>query len=233
MARVDMTSPVFEGMAGGGGNVGFGGAGGLMPGSGPIVGGPTSRIFAAVAADFVVGEIREWTVALAPADWQICDGTALLVASFPDLFAVIAYTFGGAGLNFNVPDIRGRGVVGAGTAVALAANDGLAEAARDPINHDHPAGGAVGAVPVAPATAMPLELIHMWSFTTGFDLDEVRAQVGAGPWASVTGHFHTMTNTFDSHESPDLDHLHTGGVVTSLANWPDHLGLPYAIRTAT
>lgn len=35
-----------------------------------------------------------------------------MVATYPDLFAAIGYTYGGAGANFNVPDTRGRFVLG-------------------------------------------------------------------------------------------------------------------------
>ena len=47
-----------------------------------------------------------------PAPWIVCDGGSKAVASFPELFKAIGYTFGGAGPNFNVPDERGDLVLG-------------------------------------------------------------------------------------------------------------------------
>lgn len=47
--------------------------------------------------------------------WVLADGRSLNVSSYPDLFAAIAgtyagngYYFGGAGANFNIPDMRNR-----------------------------------------------------------------------------------------------------------------------------
>lgn len=53
-----------------------------------------------------------WAGAVAPTGWLLCEGQSLLVATYPDLFAAIGYTYGGAGANFNVPDTRGRFVLG-------------------------------------------------------------------------------------------------------------------------
>jgi microcystin-dependent protein len=36
----------------------------------------------------------------------LCNGASYLVADYPALFAAIGYSYGGAGLNFNVPDTR-------------------------------------------------------------------------------------------------------------------------------
>lgn len=41
-----------------------------------------------------------------------CNGASLNTTTFADLFAVIGYTFGGSGSNFNVPDLRGQFVRG-------------------------------------------------------------------------------------------------------------------------
>lgn len=52
----------------------------------------------------------------APTNWLLCDGASLLRADYPDLFTVIGTTFGSVdGTHFNVPDSRGRSMVGAGT----------------------------------------------------------------------------------------------------------------------
>jgi microcystin-dependent protein len=57
-----------------------------------------------------VGAIMHWP--LAPpsvgVEWLVCDGTSFLVADYPALHAYLGYTYGGAGLNFNVPDYRGN-----------------------------------------------------------------------------------------------------------------------------
>ena len=51
----------------------------------------------------------------APNGWFDCDGRTLPVISYMDLFQAIGYTYGGSDTSFNIPDIRGRVPVGAGT----------------------------------------------------------------------------------------------------------------------
>ena len=46
------------------------------------------------------------------AGWLVCDGSSLLVASYPDLFASIGYTYGGSADNFSIPDLRAKFVRG-------------------------------------------------------------------------------------------------------------------------
>lgn len=46
-----------------------------------------------------------------PSDWMREDGRSLNKNSYPDLFAVIGYTYGGSGNNFNLPDSRGQVIV--------------------------------------------------------------------------------------------------------------------------
>lgn len=46
-----------------------------------------------------------------PTGYLLCNGALLLVASYPRLFASIGYTYGGAGANFNVPNLAAYGGV--------------------------------------------------------------------------------------------------------------------------
>ncbi len=77
----------------------------------------------------------------APSGYLLCDGASYDTTAKAALFAVIGYTYGGSGANFNVPDLRGRMSVGKGTHVSVDAlndNDGIAEASRTPKrNHTH------------------------------------------------------------------------------------------------
>jgi len=50
-----------------------------------------------------------------PTGWLLCDGTSKTSAAYPDLFAVIGYTYGGSAGTFYLPDMRGRIPMGAGT----------------------------------------------------------------------------------------------------------------------
>lgn len=46
--------------------------------------------------------------------WLLCDGTSYQTATYPNLFAIVGYTYGGSGANFNVPDLRGYFIRGFG-----------------------------------------------------------------------------------------------------------------------
>ena len=54
--------------------------------------------------------------------WLICNGASYGTAAYPTLFNAIGYTYGGSGTAFNVPDLRGRVPMGAGTGTGLNAS---------------------------------------------------------------------------------------------------------------
>jgi microcystin-dependent protein len=53
------------------------------------------------------GAIQEFAMTTPPTGWLECNGALTLVSAQPNLFAAIGYQWGGAGLNFNLPDFRG------------------------------------------------------------------------------------------------------------------------------
>jgi microcystin-dependent protein len=65
------------------------------------------------------GSIIQSAAINVPNGWLDCSGQSLLVADQPHLFAAIGYTYGGSGLHFNVPDMRGRVGIGAGAGAGL------------------------------------------------------------------------------------------------------------------
>jgi hypothetical protein len=42
--------------------------------------------------------------------WLVCDGTSYKTTDYPDLFAMVQYTYGGSGTSFKVPDLRNQGL---------------------------------------------------------------------------------------------------------------------------
>lgn len=84
-----------------------------------------------------VGVMHEYGGATAPTGYLLCDGTAVSRATYAPLFAIISTTYGtGDGsTTFNVPDLRGRMPMGAGTGTGLNASgtgapSGTAQTAR-------------------------------------------------------------------------------------------------------
>jgi len=71
-----------------------------------------------------LGVVMPYSGASAPsAEWLICDGAAVSRITYASLFALLGTTFG-AGNNtttFNLPDLRGRTPIGAGTGTGLTA----------------------------------------------------------------------------------------------------------------
>lgn len=55
------------------------------------------------------------TATTPPTGWLFCNGEAHGTATYPELFAAVGVTYGGAGTAFNVPDLRRRMVLGFGT----------------------------------------------------------------------------------------------------------------------
>lgn len=78
------------------------------------------------------GSLREWAgpTSTVPNGWLPCDGSSVLRATYPRLFAVIGTTYGAVdGSHFTLLDTRGRATIGAGaggglTARTLAATGG-------------------------------------------------------------------------------------------------------------
>jgi len=77
-----------------------------------------------------------------PAGHLFCDGAAILRADFPELYAIIGDHFGAGdgSTTFNLPDTRGRMLVGFGTHgyVAFGANEGIADVNSRIPHHGHP-----------------------------------------------------------------------------------------------
>lgn len=79
----------------------------------------------------VIGEIVCTAGNNPRSEWLACDGSSLLRADYPALFAAIGTTYGAVdGTHFNIPDLRGRGIVGSGQGAGLT---------------DRPVGSAFGA----------------------------------------------------------------------------------------
>lgn len=62
------------------------------------------------------GTMKDYAGTVIQSGWLLCDGSSYATATYPKLFAAIGYTWGGAGPNFNIPDMRRRVAVGSGGA---------------------------------------------------------------------------------------------------------------------
>ena len=75
------------------------------------------------STSFIVGMLLQYAGSTAPSKWQLCDGSAISRTTYSDLFSVIGTTYGSGNgtTTFNIPDLRGRTSIGAGTGSGLTA----------------------------------------------------------------------------------------------------------------
>lgn len=67
-----------------------------------------------------IGTILMWAGKKAPPGWAFCDGTTLLIEENKALYSLLGATYGGNGTTtFQLPDLRGRVPLGAGTGTHL------------------------------------------------------------------------------------------------------------------
>jgi len=85
------------------------------------------------------GIVSPFAGASAPEGWFLCDGlTTHSTSTYAALFALIAYTYGGSGGTFGVPNLKGRTVIGVGAGTELTATLGTYQGAATLPAHTHP-----------------------------------------------------------------------------------------------
>jgi len=65
-----------------------------------------------------IGTVLQYAGASAPTGYFLCNGASVSKASYPGLWGVIGYTYGGGGGTFNLPNLKGRVAAGLDTSVA-------------------------------------------------------------------------------------------------------------------
>ena len=110
------------------------------------IGGGGSGESSTLYADNPIGSIIPYGGTTAPSGWLICNGMAVSRTTYADLFDAIGTTFGSGdgSTTFNIPDLRNRAVMGAGTNGALGesqndttAKNGLSGATSSAGGHSH------------------------------------------------------------------------------------------------
>lgn len=129
------------------------------------------------------GEVKFFAGTVTPAGWLACDGAAVSRATYARLFATIGTLFGvGDGsTTFNVPDLKGRVIVGQ--------NPADVSGDFDPI-------GKIGGTKTVPGAAHQHNLAahtheQQGAFTSSFQAATVQFNTGSGTNATV-GHSHSV-----------------------------------------
>jgi microcystin-dependent protein len=158
----------------------------------------------------ITGSIQMWPTASAPTGYLLCDGSSLSTTTYAALFAIVAYTFGGSGASFNLPNYTNRMPYG----TTIGAVGGSADAVV--VSHNHTAASVV------------TDPGHFHNFN-GNALEHTGATYGTGnngnAWdqfpstlTAITGITVATTNT-------------AVGVSGTNANLPPYLGISFIIKT--
>lgn len=79
-----------------------------------------AQVYSNQQAGVPVGSGALWFAATPPTNWLICDGSSVSTTTYAALFAVIGYTYGGSGANFNLPSMPGNFPFAAGGSSGVA-----------------------------------------------------------------------------------------------------------------
>lgn len=66
-----------------------------------------------------IGEVMYIAGDFAPKGWALCNGQQMQIRQYTALYSLLGTTYGGDGVNtFNLPDLRGRALMGGGTSAS-------------------------------------------------------------------------------------------------------------------
>lgn len=138
------------------------------------------------------GVMHQYAGATAPSGYLLCDGSAVSRTTYAALFAVLSTTYGAGNgsTTFNLPDLRGRVPMGAGTGTGLNASgtgapSGTAQTARTRGQW----GGEETHLLTSAESGMPA---HLHTFDRGEWVAGAAAGSAAGAWGATK---YTTQNT--------------------------------------
>jgi microcystin-dependent protein len=149
------------------------------------------------------------TAGAVPAGWLLCDGSSIATATYPDLHTAIGYVYGGAGANFNLPNLVNRFVRGQSTQTAATggADDlTLTEAQMPTHTHTVTDPGHRHGSPHSTQTPNTVSLI------------------------AISGSTNNRIYQYTTTETTGITNANTGGS-TSFDNRPAYIELMYIIKT--
>lgn len=137
-----------------------------------------------LAGNVPIGTVISYAGAAAPAGYLLCDGTAVSRATYAELFSIISTTYGvgNGSTTFNLPDLRGRVAVGAGTGT----------------------GGATSGSGAITGAALTARTAGQWDGRETHTLTDTQSGV------PVHGHAHTISTVAVGNLLSDPGHSHGG-----------------------
>lgn len=149
-----------------------------------------------------IGEVKAFAGYYAPVGWLSCDGQSLLIASYPNLHAVIGTTYGGDGIvTFAVPDLRGRVPIGIGQGPGLsprtlgqtggAESVALSLAQMPTHTHTMRAAAGNGTSPKAAANVMARSAANIPHYAAAADVDLAPGAIGSTGMGTPHNNMHS------------------------------------------
>jgi microcystin-dependent protein len=149
------------------------------------------------------GVMMEYGGATAPPGWLLCDGSAISRTIFAALYAVIGTTYGAGdgSVTFNLPDARGRTMIGAGQGTGLSSRTLGAKGGEE--SH------VLSMPELAAHTHTVNDLGHTHTLNEGSGHSHVVTDPGhAHTLNEGAGHTHGITQTAHAHDIDDTGHTH-------------------------
>lgn len=155
--------------------------------------------------NYVPGMLMMWAGAVTSigvgdlADWILCDGRSLLRANYPKLYSKIGTLHGAVdSTHFNIPDLRERFVMGAGTrAVGAKVAAGAVAETNDAGSHIHTINNTALGPTQIPGHTHPMDFNETVTGTTGKGTNHYHGiaynNVGANPGSVPCLHYSNFT----------------------------------------
>lgn len=184
----------------------------------------------------LTGEIKMWGTASAPTGYLMCNGQTVSRSTYSGLFAIIGTTFGSGdgSTTFTLPNYTDRMPVGAGSAYALAATGGSANATL--VSHSHTYSGTTSAGGSHSHSISDPGHSHGYyrtyanagsKFTDHSGQDEWEGWVWEGTGSAYTG---VSVNGVGDHTHGFSGSTSTDGSSATNANLPPYLGVYFIIK---
>ena len=141
------------------------------------------------------GIVVPWGSAAIPSGFLLCDGQSVSTSTYAALFAIIAYTYGGSGANFNVPDLRDRTIVGVSSANSKTLAQAIGANTVTPTgNISGSTGSTTLTTPQIPSHAHPAAA--MGGSAAGMEGGQGSNPMSSGNTGGGGSHDHTLSATF-------------------------------------
>lgn len=162
----------------------------------------------------MTGEMKLWAPSTLPEGWLWCDGALYTVAAQPALYAAIGIKFGGSlGVNFRVPDMRGRLPLGADPTGAQGVVYNLGSYYGNPsstvnLQHQHGQASHVHGMNnhTHDLSLHTHDLVHSHPMGHDHSVTSHTHTIGSH---SHTVNLHSHTFSFGTHSHSGFDHSHT------------------------